>query len=202
MPDTIGREWTREPVTVRMGAVLEACAIVGIEPVERGARLGIDPNLLAVLNEECPTLRIFAHAAGFQAIRPRLDFHSRFWRAVRLQPGADLLIIRRGRNRRCELLFGNALEAEEHIVQRTIVMIFPKFSRQIGAAFVNGPSRNDKSVNAFARAVGRLLHQVSGDDGCVHNRKSLVIWFHMVLRSSVVEESAWSASTDRKLNPT
>src|ERR1039457_5600921 len=98
-----------------MGAVLEARAIIGFEPVERSARFGIDPKLLAILSEVSALLWVAVHAAGLHAIRPRLDFRIRFWRAVHMQPVANLLIVRRGRNRRRELLGRNALEAEEYI---------------------------------------------------------------------------------------
>lgn len=151
------------------GLAAEARAIVRFEPVEGAIRLWIQPELGAVLNEGTATLRIFHRAARFHLIRPGFDFERRFRGAVGLQPGADILIIGRGLNSGFELLAGDALEVEEHIVQRTIVMIFAQRPRQAGATFVNGTADDRESGQALARAVRGLFGQVSGDNGGIHN---------------------------------
>ncbi len=158
------------------GLVVEARAVVRFEPVERGVRIRIQPELGAVLNEVSALFRIFHQAAGFHFIRPGLDFSRRSRRAVRLQPGADVFIIFRGLNGGFELLAVDALETEEQVVQRTIVMIFAQRSRQAGAAFVNSTAGDRESGDAFARAVRGLFGQVSGDDGGVHNFIVFLVW--------------------------
>ena len=149
------------------GVAPEGFVVVGFEPVEGGIHLRIQPEPGAVLNEVSALFGIFHRAAGFHFIRPGLDFSRRFRRAVGLQPGADVFIIFRGLNGGFELLAGDALETEEQVVQRTIVMIFAGRSRQAGAAFVNGTAGDRKSGDAFARAVRGLFGQVPGNDGCV-----------------------------------
>ena len=159
------------------GLAAEARAVVRFEPVERGVRFRIQSDLGAVLNEVSTSLRIFHRAAGFHFIRPGFDFSRRFLRAVRLQPGADVFIIFRGLNGGFELLAGDALETEEPVVQRRIVIIFAERSRQAGAAFVNSPAGDRESGDAFARTVRGFFGQVSGDDGGVHNFIIFLVWF-------------------------
>src|ERR1017187_677507 len=158
------------------GLAAEARAVVRFEPVERGVRFRIQPELGAVLNEVSALFRIFHQTAGFHFIRPGLDFNRRFRRAAGLQPGADVFIIFRGLNGGFELLAIDALETEEQVVQGTIVMIFAQRSRQAGAAFVNSTAGDRESGDAFARAVRGLFGQVSGDDGGVHNFTIFLVW--------------------------
>lgn len=140
----------------------ETFAVVRFEPVKRGVHLRIQSEPGAVLNEVIALFRIFHQAAGFHIIRPGLDFNRRFRRAVGLQPDADVFIIYRGLNGGFELLAIDALETEEQVVQRTIIMIFARRSRQAGAAFVNGTAGNRESGDAFARTVRGLFGQVPG----------------------------------------
>jgi len=132
-------------------------AIVRFEPVERGVHLRIEPQRGTAFDEERALFWVLHRAAGFRFIRPGFDFSRRLGRAVGLQPGADLLIIRRSLHGGFELLAGNALEAEEHIVQRTIVMIFAQRSRQAGAALIDGAAGDGEPGEAFARAVRGLF---------------------------------------------
>jgi len=142
------------------GLAAKARAVVRFEPVERGIRLRIQHEPGAALNEASALFRIFHQAVGFHFIRPGLDFNRRSRRAVGLQPGADVFIILRSLNGGFELFAGDALETEEQVVQRTIVMIFAQRSRQAGAAFVNGTAGDRESGDAFARAVRGLFGQV------------------------------------------
>jgi hypothetical protein len=66
-----------------------------------------------------------------------------------------------------ELAAGDALETEEQVVQRTIIMIFAERSRQAGAAFVNGTDCNRESGDTFARTVRGLFGQIPVNDGGV-----------------------------------
>jgi hypothetical protein len=76
-----------------------------------------------------------------------------------------------------ELLAGDALETEKHVVQRTIVMILARRSRQDSAAFVNGAARDDESAGAFAWAVRGLFAQVSDGNGGAHDIVAFLIGF-------------------------
>ena len=142
------------------GLAFEARAVVRFEPVERGALLRVQSELGAFSMKKARFLRILHRAAGLHFVRPGFDFHRRFLRAVGLQPGADVFVIFRGLNGGFELAAVDALETEEHVVQRTIVMIFAERSRDAGAAFVNGAAGDGKSGDAFARAVRSLFGQV------------------------------------------
>jgi hypothetical protein len=150
------------------GLAAEACAIVRFQPVERGVHLRIQSEPGAALNEERALFRILHQAAGLHFIRPGFDFNRCFRRAVGSQPCADVFIIFRGLNGGFELLTGDALETEEHVVERAIIMIFAQRSRQAGAAFVNSAAGDGESGDAFARTMRRFLGQVSRNDWCGH----------------------------------
>ena len=163
----IGVVWGK--TTMSCGLADKADAVVGFEPIERGVGFWIEHELGAALNEVGATLRIFHRTAGFHFIRPCFDFGGRFRLAVGLQPDADVFIIFGGLNGGLKLLAVDSLETEEHVVQRTIVMIFAQRACQAGAAFVNGTAGDHESGDAFARAVRGLFCQVSGDDRSAHN---------------------------------
>ena len=150
------------------GLAPEGLAVVRFEPVERAVHLRIEPQRGAALNEVRALFRNLHQAAGLRFIRPRFDFSRRLRRAVGLQPGADVFIIRRSLNGGFELLAGDTLEAEEQIVQRTIVMIFAQRTRQAGAAFIDGTAGDHESGDAFARAARGLFGQVSGNYRGIH----------------------------------
>lgn len=157
------------PNGVLRGDAAKRGAVVRFKPVEGAIRLGIQHELGATLHEVSPFLRIFHQTAGFHFVRPGFDFRRRFRRAIGLQPGADVLIVFRGLNGSLELLAGDAFERKEHIIERTIVMIFAEGTRQAGAAFINGTGGNHKSSDAYTRAVRGLFGEVSGNDGGGHN---------------------------------
>ena len=147
------------------------------EPVEPRARFRIQSELGAVLNEVSALFWILHRAVSFHCIRPSLDLSRCPFCAVGLQPAPDLFICLRNSNGRFELFSIDSLEAEQHVVQRTIVMIFTERSSQAGAAFVHGPARDGESADAFARAVRGLFGQVSVNDGCAHSFVSFLVLF-------------------------
>jgi hypothetical protein len=159
------------------GLAAKTLAVIRFKPVERCVRFRIQSELGAVLNEVSALFRILHQAAGFHFIRPRFDFSRRLFRAVGLQPSADIFIIFRGLNGGFELAAINALETEEHVVQRTIIMIFAECTCEAGAAFVNSAAGYRESGDTFARAVRGLFGQVVGDNGCVHDFIIFRVWF-------------------------
>src|SRR6202044_3839510 len=106
------------------GLAAETLAVVRFKPVERTIRLRIQSEPEAILNEEFALFWVFHRAADFHFIGPDFDFNRRFRRAVGLQPSAYVFIIFRGLDGGFELFAIDALETEEHIVQRAIIMIF------------------------------------------------------------------------------
>jgi len=67
-----------------------------------------------------------------------------------------VLIIFRGANGGFELSAVDALETEEQVVQRTIVMIFAQLSGKAGAAFIGGAVGDGESADAVARGCAGL----------------------------------------------
>ena len=85
-----------------------------------------------------------------------------------MQPSPHILVIFRDLDGGLELFGSDALEAEERVVERTIIMILAECSRQAGAAFINGASGDHESGKAFARAVRGLFVKISGKNGNYH----------------------------------
>jgi hypothetical protein len=77
-----------------------------------------------------------------------------------------------------ELLARDVLEAEEQIIQRTIVMIFPQRPRNAGPAFINGTPGDGETGEAFARTVRGLFGEVSGDERNARNVIIFHVWFN------------------------
>ena len=150
------------------GVAFETRAVIRFEPVERAGLLRVQSEFGAVLDEEGAFFRVFHRAARFHFIRPSFDFCRRFRRTVGLQPSADVFVIFRGLNGGFEVIAVDAFETEEHVVQRTIVMIFAQLARDAGAAFIRGALGDGESGDAFARAVRRLFGQIPVNDRCAH----------------------------------
>jgi hypothetical protein len=153
------------------GLAFETYAVVGLEPVERGALLRVQSELGAILNEVGALFGIFHHAVSLGCVRPSFNFTGRFLCAIGQQPSADVFIIFRGLNGRFKLAAVDAFETEKHVVQRTIIMILAERPRHARAAFVNGTAGNGKAFDAFARTVRGLFGQVPVNDRCAHNFK-------------------------------
>ena len=132
-------------------------AIIRFQPVKGCGLFWIQPEAVTLLDEVSALLRIFHQAVGFLVIRPVLDFRRRLRRAIGQEPGADLIIILRDLDCGCELFAGDALEAEELVIQRAIVVVFARRAGQTGAAFIHRPAGDGESADAFARTVRRLL---------------------------------------------
>lgn len=132
-------------------------AIVRFEPFRSGGFIRAQPKQVTAFNKIIALFRGFHRAADFLIIRPVLDFRSSLSSAIGQQPGANLVVIFRDLYGGCKRIAGDALEAEQLIVQWTIVVVFTERSRQAGAAFVHGPTGDGESADAFARTVWRLL---------------------------------------------
>jgi hypothetical protein len=76
-----------------------------------------------------------------------------------------------------ELLAGDAFEAEQQIIQRTIVMIFTQRSRKARPAFIKGTPGDGESCEAFARTARGFFGEVSGDHGDARNVIIFHVWF-------------------------
>ncbi len=59
-----------------------------------------------------------------------------------------------------EIVSRHALEAEEHVIQRTIEMVFADIAGEECAAFIRGARENCVPAEAGARAAGGLFGEV------------------------------------------
>lgn len=62
-----------------------------------------------------------------------------------------------------EFFGGDPSEIEEEIIERTVEMIFPGTSREDGAAFVEGPGRDNETTEGDPRTSGESRGQVRGE---------------------------------------
>ena len=143
----------------------EVGAVIRFEPIEQRVRFRIQTETFNQLGAPDP---IFNRAGGFHFIRPHFDFSRRSDDAMGQQPVANVFVSCRSLNDGFELFAGNAFETEEHIVQRTIVIICAGRSRHAGATFIYSTAGDGESGDAFARTMRGLFGQVAVNDGSSH----------------------------------
>ena len=78
----------------------------------------------------------------YDLVTPALDFFLRFLFAISVKPFNHFLIARALLDLRLEIIAFHAFEAKEHVIHRTIEMIFPDIARHESAAFVDRASKN------------------------------------------------------------
>jgi len=149
--------------------LFEARLIVCLEQIESGACFSNEAEYRAVVNESIPLLVRLHGTAGLHFIGPCFNFRRRLRMTMRKQPCADFFVGLGGFHGGFELLARYAFEREEHVIQRTIVMIFTQGSGCAGSALVYSATGDGKACDTVARAVRSFMSKVEVDDGGIHN---------------------------------
>ena len=97
-----------------------------------------------------------------------LDLIRRLFLAVLIEPLRHLLIARAVLDLRLEVVALHPFESKEHVIERTIEMIFANISRDQRATFVDRPSENGVTANANTRTARCFLRQIFARNVLVH----------------------------------
>src|SRR6266480_4171867 len=131
-------------------------SIVDFQPLE-GCRLRrIEPEFLDLFAEELALFRVIIETACLDLFGPTFDFLRRFLFAALIEPLDYFLVARALLDLRFEIVAFHAFETKEHVIQRTIEVIFPDIARHESAAFVDRASKNRVAADPNARTARRF----------------------------------------------
>src|SRR5437764_8539674 len=132
------------------------CFVIHLQPLEQGRFRWIKAERLHLLGKPIASFRIIVRPGRYDLVAPALDLILRFLFAVSVKPFNHFLIARALLDLRLEIVAFHAFEAKEHVIHRTIEMIFPDVAGHESAAFVNRASKNRVAADANARTTRRF----------------------------------------------
>src|SRR5438309_7461851 len=130
--------------------------VVQFQPLKRRGLCRIEPELLGLLAEEIALFGIIVEAVHFHFLAPAFDFFRRFLFAVAVEPFNDFLIARTLLDLRFEVVPFYAFEPKEHVIKRTVKMIFADVASHERATFVDRTSKNRVAANPNAGTARRF----------------------------------------------
>src|SRR5947199_2177788 len=154
-------------------------SIVDFEPLER-CRFGrIESEFLDLFAEELALFRMIVETACLHFFSPAFDFVRRFLFAVLVEPFHDFLVACALFDLRFEVVALHTFETKDHVIERTIEVIFANISRYQRATFIDCTSKNRVTANANPWTAWRFFRQI-------FSRNFL---FHIVRVSNKAEDS-------------
>jgi hypothetical protein len=132
-------------------------SIVDFQPLERCGLDRIEAELLGLLAKEIALLRIVVETAGLRLFGPSSDFLRRFRLAASMEPFDNLLVACSLLDLRFEIISPYAFESEEHVIERTIEVIFADVPGHECPAFVDRAAQNRVAADANARTAWCLF---------------------------------------------
>ena len=100
---------------------------------------------------------MIVETACFHLFGPAFDFFRHFLFAALIEPLDHLLITRALLDLRFEIGAVHAFETKEHVIKRTIEMIFADVPCHERAAFVDGAAKNGVAANSNVRTARRFF---------------------------------------------
>jgi len=146
-----------------------ARVIVGFEPIEQSQRCRIESEWLCLFHKSVTTLRIIVWPGRFYLVAPTFDFIQGLWLATLIEPFCHLLITGAVLDLRFEVVAFYPFEAEEHVIERTIKMIFTDITRYKRAAFVDRATQDRITPNPDPWTPRCFLGQILSDNIFVHS---------------------------------
>src|SRR5947209_11095883 len=143
--------------TATLGRLLVARLIVGLEPIEESRLLRLELVNRHLLDEPVALFGIVVRVRFLNFITPRFHFFRRFFIAVVIEPFCHFLIARALLHRCLEIVALHALEPKEHVIERTIEMIFADVSPEKRAAVVISSRQNRVAPDSRPRTARRFL---------------------------------------------
>src|SRR5207249_779819 len=125
--------------------------IVDLQPLECCRLRRIEAEFPGLFAEEFAFFRMIVETARLDFFSPPFDFLRRFLFAARVKPLDHLLVTRALLDLRFEILALHALETEQHVIERTIEVVFADLPRHQRAAFIDGASKNGEAADSNAR---------------------------------------------------
>ena len=132
------------------------CFVIHLQPLEQGRFRWIKAERLYLLGKPIASFWIIVRPGRYDLVTPALDFFLRFLFAISVKPFNHFLIARALLNLRLEIIAFHPFEAKEHVIHRTIEMIFPDIARHESAAFVDRASKNRVAADPNAWTARRF----------------------------------------------
>src|SRR5205085_2565521 len=160
----------RSARSVRLRRLFVSRFVVHLEPIEQRRRERIEPVRLQLFYKPIAFFRIVIRIRSLDLIAPGLHFLWRLFLAVAIEPGRHFFLARAFLDLRLEVVALHPLETEEHVIERTIEMVFADISSQKSAALVVGARQNCITTDPFPRTAGRFLREIFALYILVHDR--------------------------------
>src|SRR6476646_8586513 len=131
--------------------------VVGLQPIEQWCRFWIEAERLQLLDVPVTFLRIVVIIYFQHFLTPSALFLLAFPRPAAINPFRDFIIARAGLDERLEIVALNPLETEEHVIERTIEMIFPDVAPKQRTAFIDRATHNGVTAHTRFRTARWFL---------------------------------------------
>jgi len=140
-------------VFISFGLAFETGQVVGFEVIDEGGSLGVDAERGALTDEPISPFGVFVGVIALDSASPCLDFFRGLGSAVAVEPGENLPVGGTGCDELFDVVGVDLLESEEHLVERTGVMVFSHDASEVGAAFIDHAGHDRVVAEMVARAA-------------------------------------------------
>ena len=143
-------------------------SVVDFQPLERCGFRGIEAEFLDLFAKEIAFFRMIVEAACLDLVSPMVDFVRRLLFARLMKPFDDFMVACALLDLRSEIVAFYTFETEEHVIERTIEVIFANISTYLGATLINRAAKDCVTANANARTAWGLFPQIFSSDFLFH----------------------------------
>src|SRR5438067_5414184 len=131
--------------------------VVGLQPIEQWCRFRIEAQRLQLLDVPIAFLRVVVRILFRHILIPSALFLFAFWSAVAIDPFRNFVIARAGLDESFEIIALNTLETEEHVIERTIEMVFADVAPKQRPTFIDRAAQNDVTAHTRFRTARWFL---------------------------------------------
>src|SRR5437660_5965802 len=141
----------------KLRRVFVAHLVVGLQPIKQWCRFWIEAERFQLLDVPVAFLRIVIRICLQHFLTPDSLFLLAFRRPAAIDPFRDFIIARSGLDERFEIIALNALEPEEHVIERTIEMVFADIAPKQRPTFIDRAAQNDVTAHTRFRTARWFL---------------------------------------------
>jgi hypothetical protein len=131
--------------------------VIDFQPLERSGFRGIQPEFLDLFAEVVALFRMLVETACLCFVSPTFNLFGHFLFATLIEPFHDFLVACALLDLHFEILALHTFETEEHIIERTVEVIFANISRYQSAALIDCATESCVTANADPRTTWRFL---------------------------------------------